>query len=195
MTPDSPSTTPPSAQEQPQPKIGDFCCFLSSNNNLTEAQVSSVDKDDTGKTYFIVDICGSNTKETVWPEEILPSKYGEGIFFLPLNIPFDSLHFISRGVSAREKQVHIAAAAAAVSPPSSPSTPDAIEPEKEKYPSPTREWCIGDEVRAVYSADGLEYEGNILSLESKDGRPFCVVKFFGYVSLVCMTFFSCFLSN
>ena len=41
-------------------------------------------------------------------------------------------------------------------------------------------WEIGMYCRAFYSEDGLEYEGQIKTIESSDGNQYATVQFLGY---------------
>jgi hypothetical protein len=49
------------------------------------------------------------------------------------------------------------------------------EPRKdEKTDEPT--WSVGDFCRAVYTEDGIEYEGKILALDESEGKKYCNVQ-------------------
>merc|ERR1712018_221816 len=44
----------------------------------------------------------------------------------------------------------------------------------------TKEWKVDMPCRAVFSEDGLEYEGEIIAIDSQDGAQYAIVRFCGY---------------
>ena len=57
------------------------------------------------------------------------------------------------------------------------------EEQRKKYSEKTKtvEWKIEMACRGVYSEDGLEYEGDIIAIEStEEGHKYATVRFIGY---------------
>ena len=80
--------------------------------------------------------------------------------------------FFFRGDEQRKKQIANAEAAEKKAAAAAASASKVVE------------WSVGSDCRAVYSEDGLEYEATIMSVEKKNNRTFCILKFFGYGAFV-----------
>ena len=137
--------------------IGDHCLSIFSEDMCAyEGELTTIEADENGRQYGTVKFVGYNNEDTAWLDELMPSA----------------------GKEAREQQEKDATGAKSVPESSAQGGPVVVQKgDKEEAP---RSWAIGDHCRAVFSEDGLEYEGKLVSMDEADGRAYGVVQFYAY---------------
>jgi len=152
-----------------KPKVGDAVRAVYSEDSVEyEAVVKSIGESE-GQEYAIVEFVGYGNEDTAWLTDLKPSSG-------PLAVKEQKK---AAGVDVEEeKEVPPEAAkedAKAPEPQPDPPVPAAEEP----VPSP-QGWEVNEYCRAVYSEDGMEYEGRIMAVGESEGYKYFTVRFLGY---------------
>jgi len=171
-------------------KVGDFCrTVYSEDSQEYEGKIIAVGEDG-GYKYYTVQFLGYGNEESVWEDAMMESK-GPDERKAQLAIcgieeeevakeeevpaPEDHSH---KSTSEAEAKAATPTPAAAVEP--LPAQEVAVEPDTTAV-SPQKEWKVGQRCRAVFSEDGVEYEGEIADIRTEEcGNKSATVVFVGY---------------
>ena len=129
-------------------EIGMFCRGIYQADGLEyEGVIKTIESSQDGQ-YANVQFVGYGNEETIWLQDLLESK----------------------GEAARQKQTKEALGEDAVTEAKieSNETTDVPQPQNVSQKPEVVSWKIGMFCRAIFTQDGLEYEGKIESIESSD---------------------------
>lgn len=130
--------------------VGDSCRAVFSEDGLEyEGTILEINSTDDGKPFALIKYIGYGNEETKWLEELMESL----------------------GKAARDEQTLAAGQPLETVPEVLPKEHSDVGPSKE-----SKKWSVGDACRAIFTDDGVEYEGDIISLGSSEGADYAIVR-------------------
>eukprot|EP00095_Tigriopus_kingsejongensis_P002641 maker-scaffold441_size170131-snap-gene-0.30 protein:Tk02641 transcript:maker-scaffold441_size170131-snap-gene-0.30-mRNA-1 annotation:"GK19126" len=174
-------------------QVDDPCRAVYSQDEVEyEGQLLTLDTTEDGASYGVVRFVGYGNEETHWTVDLLPSQgdaarekqMAESAAAVPVAAE-TTVEDPAAGKAANEDPV---ADKAAIEDPkgNEPAVQDPVRDEATVAdpavvePPPTR-WQIGDYCRAIYTEDNIEYEGELLTLETDpQDRQYGIVRYLGY---------------
>ena len=139
-----------------------------------EGEILNIDSTEDGDKYVIVRFVGYGNEESIWLDDVLPSAGPEAAQ--------RQIQEMNGEIAADDQITPAEEPIQEVKVENPPIVEDApavqlapAEPEQKAV-----DWKIGMFCRAIFSEDGLEYEGEIKEMNFSDEHQYAMVEFLGY---------------
>jgi len=136
-----------------------------------EGKILSIDSTEDGDKYTLVQFIGYGNEESIWLDDLLPSAGPEAAQRQIQEMLGEGATDANNNDQEVETTVEtpiVDDATSAQLAPSASTEQKAID------------WKVGMFCRAIFSEDGLEYEGELKEINVSDGHQYAIVEFLGY---------------